>query len=270
MNKSTIFKRGSTTYYYSSLFFPPDIRDDVFTLYAFVRTADDFVDEIPQQIVQFQDFKKQTRRAFKGDAVTNPLITDFVLLSKRVGITQEMVEAFFTAMEADTKKTSYPTYKDLQQYIYGSASVIGLMMACIMKLPPESHTAAKKQGEAMQLINFIRDIKEDLDLGRVYLPKADIDKFQVTQIPPKTEEGKRKFIHLVRFEINRYRKIQEEAQKGYHFIPPRYRIPVMTASSLYNWTAQKIEKDPLAVFQKKIKPSKFRVIVTFLKNYFFV
>ncbi len=270
MNKAGIFKKGSTTYFYSSVFFPPTIREDVFTLYAFVRTADDYVDTIPQQTQKFLQFKQDTVHAFSGKKIHNQIISDFIQLCRNAGITQEAVFAFFDSMEADTKKTTYKTYKDLQKYIYGSASVIGLMMAKLMRLPKESYYAAQKQGESMQLINFIRDIKEDIALGRTYIPQEDLKRFSLNSVEPKTEEQKKQFKRLIHFELKRYYKTQKEAEKGYKHIPPRYRIPVMTASDMYNWTARQIEKDPLVVFKGKVKPKPIRVILRLLRNYFYV
>lgn len=268
MNKNTIFKKGSTTYYYSSLFFPAEMRQDVFTLYAFVRTADDYVDAIPQQIKAFNNYKTDTYKSMKGTRINNPIISEFTELATKAGITSEMINAFFDSMEADTKKNNYSTYFELQRYIYGSASVIGLMMAKIMKLPAKAYDTAKKQGEAMQLINFIRDIREDIDLGRTYIPSADLKKFKVSTLSPTTDKEIESFSKLVRYEIDRYFTIQEEASKGYSYIPYRYRIPIMTAASIYNWTARVIYKNPMIVFSQKVKPKPIQVIFAVFKNYF--
>ncbi len=270
MNKARIFKKGSTTYFYSSLFFPPEIRDNVFTLYAFVRTADDYVDAIPQQTKKFLEFKQETRHGFTGKKVNDPIISDFIHLCQLTKITQSEVFAFFDSMEADTKKYTYKSYKELQNYIFGSASVIGIMMAKIMKLPKEAYHAAQKQGEAMQLINFIRDIREDIELGRTYIPQEDLKRFSLKSVQPKTQIEQTHFKKMIRFEIERYFAIQKEADYGYHYIPPRYRIPIMTAADMYNWTAREIEKNPLVIFRKKVKPEPIRVILSFLRNYFYV
>lgn len=266
----TIFKRGSTTYYYSSLFFPASIRHAVFTFYAYVRMADDFVDSIPQDIKGFEDFCKETRTAFAGKPVNNTIVDAFYDMSQEYDIPLNWIEAFLTAMRADTKKNTYLTYKELEEYMYGSAEVIGLIMAKILNLPKESYTCAKLQGKAMQLINFIRDIQEDTELGRTYIPVEDMKKFNLKNLSPKTKAEKDAFCTMIQYEIKRYREIQKQAEVGYQYIPANMVIPIKTAADIYNWTAEQIEKDPLIVFRKKVKPKPARVFLKVFVNYFTV
>ena len=263
-----IFKKGSTTYYYSSLFFPASIRHAVFTFYAYVRVADDFVDSIPQNVKAFEKFCKETKSAFKDKPASNKIIIAFRDVTKVYDIPYEWVESFLEAMRADTKKTTYKTFKELEEYMYGSAEVIGLVMAKILNLPKESYTAAQLQGKAMQLINFIRDVDEDTQLGRSYIPLEDLKKFGLQSLTIKTGKDRKAFSQLIRFEIRRYREIQKEAEKGYRFMPVTLLIPVKTAADIYNWTAQEIEKNPLVVFEKKIKPKPIQVFTRIFVNYF--
>ena len=167
------FKKGSNTYFNSSIFFPKEIREDVFILYAFVRKADNFVDAIPQQSKEFYAFKELYKKALKGQKTDDVIIDSFVDLMKRKSFNQVWTESFFNSMELDLKKSKYRSMDELLEYIYGSAEVIGIMMAHIMGLNPKSHFYARMLGRAMQFINFIRDIKEDNELGRIYLPLAD-------------------------------------------------------------------------------------------------
>ncbi len=170
-------------------------------------------------------------------------------------------------MESDLHKKTYDTFEELETYMYGSADVIGYMMAAIMGLPKEAYIYAGLQGKAMQLINFVRDIKEDLELGRVYLPQVDMAKYNVhsliTTSPPELESIK----GLIRFEIDRYFAIQSEAEKGYKYIPKQYLIPIKTAADMYKWTAEQLYKDPLIVFKKKVKPSKTRIFATIINHF---
>jgi phytoene synthase len=265
VNKAQIFRKGSTTYFFSSIFFPPKIREKVFTIYGFVRVADNFVDSIPQQEDAFYSFVKETYAVFDGKKSQNTIIYDFVKLSQEVGIKQEWVEAFFKSMAGDLKKKNYNNFKELEEYIYGSAEVIGLFMAKVLKLEERSYSFAMLQGKAMQLINFIRDIQEDRLLGRVYMPQEDIKKFGISS-QDELFTNEEKFSKLLKFEIERYFSIQKQAERGYKYIPYAYRIPIKTASDMYNWTAREIYKNPSIVFIKKVKPHPFRVILQFIKN----
>jgi 15-cis-phytoene synthase len=258
-----IFKKGSVTYFYSSLFFPPSVREKVATLYAFVRVADDFVDSTPQKKQEFQDFVTQTWEFWEGKTISNEIIINFINLSKKIQVQKSWIEAFLQAMGQDLYKKEYKNNGELNTYMYGSAEVIGLMMARILNLKEESLPFAALQGKAMQLINFIRDIKEDEKMGRIYLPLDDRKKFNAEFSDKNSENWK----NLIRFEIEKYFEIQKEAEKGYKFIPLKFRVPIMTAAGLYTWTANEIYKNPFVVWEKKIKPSKIRVFVMALSIY---
>jgi len=262
-NSYNIFKKGSKTYFYTSLFFPKIIKEDVFTLYAFVRTADDLVDSIPQQSARFHAFVKEYQKALCGKGSGNEVITNFVNVSNKYSFEPRWIEAFLSTMEADLKKSTYRTLVELEEYMYGSAGVIGLMMAKILDLPSSVYAAAALQGKAMQYLNFIRDIDEDNSLGRTYIPKEYVDRAGLgSLLSPADKKDKEIFSRLIRSEIKRYAKWQSKAQKAYPFIPMRYRIPIKTAAMLYLWTGKKIGQNPEIVFQRKVKPSIFRIFLT--------
>ncbi|MBP6882111.1 MAG: phytoene/squalene synthase family protein [Candidatus Levybacteria bacterium] len=267
-SKFQIFKNGSKTYFYSSLFFPKDIKQDVFTLYAFVRTVDNLVDQIPQKKNEFYQFKQSYQSAFVGSKIDNDIVTDFIALMKKRKFKKKWVDDFFDAMESDLRKNpSMKTMNELKRYMYGSAEVIGLMMSQIMSLNTKAHTAAKMQGRAMQYINFIRDIDEDRGLNRQYIPQNILESVGLKSLK-NVKEHNDAFSRLVRQEISVYKAWQAEANKGFRFIPIRYRIPVKTASRLYSWTANEIEQNPSIVFSKKVKPSIARIIGTLVLSVF--
>jgi phytoene synthase len=166
-----IFKQGSKTYFYASIFFPPDVKEDVFRLYSFVRKADDYVDCVPQRKQEFYGFRDMYLRSLLDEETGNPVVDGFRALMVKREFEPSWVEAFLDSMEADLYIKSYETIEKLKTYLYGSAEVVGLMMAKILGLDPESYTSARYLGSAMQYVNFIRDINEDLWLGRNYFPR---------------------------------------------------------------------------------------------------
>ncbi|WP_276308956.1 phytoene/squalene synthase family protein [Sphaerochaeta halotolerans] len=113
-------------------------------------------------------------------------------------------------------------------------------------------------GRAMQYINFIRDIAEDNGLGRRYLPLLDTPLEALSE--KEAKKNPEAFSAFIRREIERYQGWQKEAAKGYSYIPRRYRIPIMTATDMYCWTASQIAKDPFIVFESQVKPPKFRIL----------
>lgn len=284
--KRTIFKNASTTYYYSSKFFSKKSWDMVATIYAYVRTADDFVDSYPQDRTGFADFVSETKsylalraketkriknsKIFLNDSAPTQhsvVIREFVelVISKKIPV--RWVTAFLQAMVSDFQTDGWIIYENrnkLSEYIYGSAEVIGLMMCKVLDISSNGYAAARKQGESMQMINFIRDIAEDCSMKRQYLPSSALKKHGVKNlcIVPRTPEEVKKFTSFMRSEIDKYLILQKEAEAGYKYLPFRYRVPIATAARLYVWTAQKIYADPMIVYSTKVKPTKLQVLGT--------
>lgn len=256
-----IFRNGSKTYFYSSLFFPPGIREDVFKLYSFVRVADDFVDTIPQKSEEFYAFRERYMRGMEGEATGDVIVDSFVELSERKGFEPGWVDAFLASMEADLHTRVYPTIKRLRTYLYGSAEVVGLMMAKTIGLPAESYGSARHLGRAMQYVNFIRDIAEDLSLGRTYFPQNELRENELESLEYdyvyENPSGFRGFMHT---QLGRYINWQIESEKGFDYIPKRYLIPIKTASEMYKWTARVIWNNPFIVYALKVKPSITRIV----------
>ena len=259
-----IFKKGSKTYFTSSIFFPGDVRDDVFRLYGFVRVADDFVDQVPPDRKGFEAFVSLYRQALTQGPCGDLVIDSFVELARRREFDPGWTEAFLHSMALDLSKSRYESLEETLHYIYGSAEVIGLYMARIMGLPEQAYPYAKMQGRAMQMINFIRDIPEDLELGRIYLPLEGLDPALLQ------EEGARKNPRVFKAFIGRmlehYFRWQEEAERGYAYIPKRYLIPIKTASDMYKWTSRRIQRDPPVVYTRKVKPSRGRILLQIAGN----
>jgi len=263
----SIFRQGSTTYFYSSLFFPSYIKKEVFSLYAFVRKTDNYVDSTPQDIQGFYNFKEKYNKAINGKKTDDVIIDSFVQLINKKEIEQVWVDAFLESMEMDIRKNTYNSNEETLKYIYGSAEVIGLMMAKIMNLPKESYYYAKYLGRSMQYINFIRDIAEDNIIGRNYFPKNELKKHKINSLNLEyTKKHPENFKNFIYEQLNKYCKWQTIAEQGYKYIPKRYLIPVKTASEMYNWTANQIHKNPFIVYSKKVKPMIKQIITTTLLN----
>lgn len=295
-----IFKKGSTTFFLASKLFPQNVRRDVYDLYSFVRVADDYVDILPQDRKAFRRLRSDYDHAIKNtqfdttktveDSVNERVVKNIVRLSHKHNFPPAWVEVFLEAMESDldwqndimssTRMGSiknekrqaaakFKTKKDLLSYIHGSAEVIGLMMSRIMGLPRSADKYAMLQGRSLQMINFIRDIEEDVNLGRCYFSSTNLKQFSIKTIAKQnTQEDKQAFEVFVRAQIADYRNLQQEANQGLKYIPRRLRIPIKTAIDLYAWVALEIEKNPLIIFERKVKPSKLRILKTVLSNIF--
>lgn len=278
-----IFRKGSKTYFFSAQFFPRKIREDAGRLYSFVRVADDFVDQVPAQSDKFyalravwdaakEDFSFFTHR-LASDSVEQRVIKNIVFLMRTYNFDPAWIESFLNSMQSDlmwqgrplTHKT-YETLDDVLHYVHGSAEVVGLMMARIMGLPDESLQYAKLQGRAMQFLNFIRDIQEDIQLGRCYFPREDLKQFNLKDLTFATATAQpTDFINFMNFQLNRYYNWQAEAIRGHKYISNRRRIALQTAIERYNKTAQAITLDPLVVFAPRTKQQKSSSVAHSLK-----
>jgi len=263
----TIFRQGSTTYFYSSLFFPTKIRKNVFILYAFVRQADNYVDQIPQDRSGFYDFKDRFERAWQDEVTKDIVVDSFVLLAKEKNFEKSWIDAFLDSMEMDLTKKVYQTMDDTLEYIYGSAEVIGLFMARILGLVDRSFESAQYLGRAMQYINFIRDIDEDNSLGRLYFPQTELAKYGLETLKyDHVKNHSNQFFSFIRAQVERYCGWQELAEYGYDFIPRRYLIPIKTASEMYKWTGTQIAHDPFIIYRWKVKPMISQIIAETFKS----
>lgn len=252
----SIFKGGSRTYFYSTIFFPKKVKEDVFVLYSFLRKADDYVDAIPQDAEGFYGFKERYYNALDGIITGDIVVDSFVKLLERKKFETSWVDAFLNSMEMDITTSKYETMKDLLVYLYGSSEVVGLFMAKIMNLPQESYDNARYLGRAMQYINFIRDISEDIELGRSYFPQKDLKSFNIESLNEEyTRKKPEEFNGFIRKQLEIYYSWQIKAEDGFSYIPFRYLIPIKTASDLYKWTGSQINKNPFVVYQRKVKPS---------------
>lgn len=263
----TIFKKGSKTYFYSTVFFPKVVKRDVFTLYSFLRKADDYVDAIPQDAESFYAFKDRYADAKKGSITGDVVIDSFRELAIRKNFDEGWINAFLDSMEMDIYKSTYKNMEELKNYLFGSSEVVGLFMAKIMDLEKESYDGARNLGRSMQYINFIRDISEDIDLGRVYFPQEDLEEFQLENLEENvTKSNPENFKAFIRKQLQTYQSWQTEAEKAFLYIPYRCLIPIKTASDMYNWTATQIEKDPFIVYKKKVKPSTPKIVLNVFSN----
>ncbi len=244
------------TYYLATLLLPPEKRPYVWALYGFARYADEFVDSLeapdPQALLDWGAAFLDGLSADPG-RITHPVSLAMTHTMRRWSIPRTHVEAFLDSMQMDITVTEYPTYKDLETYMYGSASVIGLQMLPILEpVTPEATPRARALGEAFQMSNFIRDVGEDLQRGRIYLPQEDLETFGVTRevlerrvVTPSVRE-------LLRFEIERTRALYAFAEPGIDMLHPTSRDCVRTAFTLYGGILGAVEAAHYQVLTQRV------------------
>jgi phytoene synthase len=255
-------KAHSRTYYFSTRLFPAEVRPHVHALYAFMRYADEIVDtphDLPPgaQLSVLEEFEVETMAAVSGERVPNPILRAYADTVRACGIDPGTITAFMESMKMDTRVFRYPTYSDLEIYTYGSAAVVGLMMCRIVGVVDgKADPHAEALGIAMQLSNFLRDVGEDWRRGRVYLPLEDLARFEYTERDLASGAVDERFAQLMRFEIDRARRLYEVADEGMGYIPRGRRFPVVVARELYAAILDRIEAQQYDVFSRRAQVSR--------------
>jgi phytoene synthase len=255
------------TYYLATLLLPKAKRPFVHALYGFARYADEIVDDLASELSVEEkaealstwgngvlaDLKKGTSNDHVGRALIDTV--------KRFDIPHEHFEAFLHSMTMDLTVQEYETYEDLLEYVYGSAAVIGLEMVPILgPLHNDAYEAAKKLGIAFQLANFIRDVDEDLDRGRVYLPIKELAQFGVTREMLEERVLTPEIIEALKFQIARVRQLQAESAAGIGMLEATSRPCIEAASTLYCGIVDEVEKIGYDIFNQRAKTSTARRI----------
>jgi 15-cis-phytoene synthase len=255
-------KAHSRTYYFSTRLFPAEVRPRVHALYAFMRYADEIVDtphDLPldAQLSVLEEFEDETMAAVSGESVPNPVLRAYADTVRACGIDPGTITAFMESMKMDTRFFRYPTFSDLEVYTYGSAAVVGLMMCRVVGVAEgRADPHAEALGVAMQLSNFLRDVGEDWRRGRVYLPLEDLARFEYTERDLASGVVDERFVALMRFEIERARRLYKVADQGIGYIPRGRRFPVVVARELYAAILDRIEAQQYAVFSRRAQVSR--------------
>ena len=259
------------TYYFSTLFFPPEVRRSVHALYGFVRYPDEIVDNPPpgsDPAALLRQYREATLDSMRTGCSDLPVLHAFADMAQRHSLPSEYPLAFLDAMAMDLTRTRYETFDDLKTYTYGSASVVGLMMCHVIGISdPYALAPAHDLGLAMQLTNFWRDIGEDwATRGRIYLPLEDLERFGYTESMLAGSVVNDQFAALMRFEIARARDFYAAADLGISYITPGCRKPVTLARVLYSRILDKIEANNYDVFHKRARTSGLEKTAEFVRQ----
>lgn len=241
--------RAGRTYYLATALLPPARRPHVWALYGFARQTDEIVDEVGgdsrpgQRAERLEAWARDRLAQLCTGAGTDPIGAALVHTVRTWDIPVEYFAAFLESMRADLTVNQYRTFDDLMGYMYGSAAVIGLQMLPILgPLHPDATPAARALGIAFQLTNFIRDVGEDLDRGRLYLPVEDLERFGVTRDVLHRREVTPEIRDLMRFQIARARSWYEAARPGIGMLHPSSRECIGTAFALYAAILHEVER----------------------------
>ncbi|MDR7372108.1 phytoene/squalene synthase family protein [Flavobacterium aquidurense] len=232
-----VTKNYSTSFSLAVKMLAPSIQDGIYSIYGFVRFADEIVDSFHDYDKEnlINDFEKEHYKAMEMGISLNPILNSFQHTVKQYNITDDLVQAFLKSMKLDLIKSTYNTQTEYEDYIYGSADVVGLMCLKVFvkgnnqKYEQLKHEAMRL-GSAFQKVNFLRDLKDDnLVLNRNYFPGVDLKSFD--------EDAKNKIIDEIETDF----KI---AYQGIVKLPMEAKFGVYTAYIYYKKLLNKLKKTP--------------------------
>lgn len=250
-----VTERYSTSFFSAIRLLHKDLRTPICNVYGFVRFADEIVDTFHHynKADLLQQFKTETYEAIQRKISLNPILNSFQHAFHQYGIELTLIESFFNSMEQDLTKMSYDT-EGYNQYIYGSAEVVGLMCLHIFcegdKIAFEKlKSHAKSLGAAFQKVNFLRDVKSDFsDLSRTYFPACDFNNFTAADKKAIEEDIENDFIH---------------AYKGILQLPLKARFGVYVAYKYYFSLFKKIRQmQPHRILVERIRiPNVYKALI---------
>jgi 15-cis-phytoene synthase len=265
-----IHRRHGRTYYLATRLLPEWKRRHVHALYGFTRYADDIVDTAASahKAARLTRWGALFRAGLAGDHVRDPLLPAVLHTIAVFDLDRRDFDAFLHSMAMDLTVTSYPRYSDVLDYMEGSAAVIGTMMLPVLGSadPAAAREPARQLGLAFQLTNFIRDVAEDLDRGRLYLPLEDLTRFGVTHAD-LVEAAARATAPapvraLIRYEVGRARAHYAAAAPGIDLLAPRSRACIRAAFQLYGGILDEIAATGYDVFARRaVVPRRRRAAV---------
>lgn len=232
-----VTKNYSTSFSLAVYMLSPSIRNDIYSIYGFVRFADEIVDSFhgfdKEDLIN--DFEKEYYKAFDSGISLNPILNSFQHTVKKNNITNDLIQSFLKSMKLDLVKSNYQNREEYNEYIYGSADVVGLMclkvfVAGNIEKYEQLKEEAMRLGSAFQKVNFLRDLKDDnLILNRNYFPGVDLNSFD--------ENSKKAII----------KEIEEDFRLAYQGIlklPIEAKFGVYTAYVYYKKLLKKLENTP--------------------------
>ncbi len=250
------------TYYLATLLLPPAKRPYVHALYGFARYADEIVDDLSSTLTDAEksqwlsSWSEKFFDDWRAGSSTDPVCMATIDTCLRWNIPEEHFRAFIHSMKMDLTVETYETYEDLYEYVYGSAAVIGLQMVPILEPSDErAYDYAMKLGIAFQLANFIRDVGEDLERGRVYLPLAELRQFGVTREDLQRRAMTPAIVEALKFQIQRVRDLEAASRAGIAMLDPASQPCIDAARILYCGIVDAVEDIDFDVLNKRARVS---------------
>ena len=256
-----VTKTYSTSFSLATKMLSKGIRQHIYNIYGFVRFADEIVDSFHDydKEVLFKDFSLDLEKSLKNKIHLNPILNSFQATYHKFNISKDLVDSFMSSMEKDLHKKKYMSNQEYEDYIYGSADVVGLMcLKVFVNGDTEKYEALKsfamRLGSAFQKVNFLRDLKDDFEvLNRTYFPNTDLNQLD--------EESKIKIIDEIEGDFR-------EGLNGIKKLPIEAKFGVFMAYRYYSQLLKKLKKTPaLDIKNTRIRVPNYKKIELLTRSY---
>jgi 15-cis-phytoene synthase len=243
-----VARRRAKNFYYSFLLLPRDQRNAMCAIYAFMRYCDDLSDEPGASKEPLERWRTALDHALAGQYDAHPTLPAFHDTVSRYRIPHQYFHEMIDGVSSDLQPRHIRTFDELYRYCYQVASVVGLTTIHIFGFDsPAALPLAEKCGVAFQLTNILRDVREDLDRGRIYLPQEDLIRFGVNDL-----QASKQFTELMRFEAARARAYYQESQPLLNMVHARSRSSLWALIEIYFRLLAKIEASNYDVLTHRI------------------
>lgn len=257
-----IIEHHAKSFSFATQFLPKEKRWATYAVYAFCRYADNIVDKPRKRddriiLDELSTLKYELELAFRFGESEHPVIKSFVIVAKEFNIPSKYAFELIEGVEMDMSIDRYDNFDDLYVFCYKVAAVVGLMMTYVLGFSDKTALVyAEKLGIAMQLTNILRDIKEDKNMGRIYIPLDDREKFGISEEDIFTENLSDKMRELVKFQVIRARQYYDESKAGVAMLDSGSQFAIYAASRIYSGILNKIETVGYSPFTDRVFVSK--------------
>lgn len=248
----------SKSFYISSLMLPKERRWATFALYGFCRYVDNMIDNprdrsVEELLAETGFMKQELGIAYKTGESEHPVLKSFIAVAKRYNIPINYPLELLEGVEMDLTRSRYQTFDELYLFCYRVAGVVGLMMTHILGFKDKkAFEYAEKLGIAMQLTNILRDVREDKNMNRIYLPLAELTKFGISESDIHGENMTPKLRRFMKFQIKRAQDYYDYANQGIPLLDQKSQFAIYSASKIYNGILHKIENQNFNPFLGRV------------------
>ena len=261
-----VIRANSASFSFAARLFPREIREETYVLYAFLRNADDIADSQDPMKSDLEKFARTFYEAFSSGQTQEGVAVRAAYVFKAHAIPIVYADDFFAALTHDIERKSIATFPDLERYLYGVGGTVGLMMAHVIGFSDEKALVyAQKLGEAMQLVNILRDIDEDFkDFGRVYLPADDLVTYGVSVADIRERRFTPAFLAFRVDYAMQARGMLREGNAGIPLLSRKGRLPVRLASKVYEGILDELARQDYNPFAGRARTSLWKKLRSLL------